>query len=126
MAGGNDELAFLLLDVLQAIGVVLEFVIAPTVAASFDGPVFRVRSRTIRSIKFVAPDEGPDPRIGDGSGTLLLLRCRQPGFRDGGRRVRTAVDPWRKGQRQEQVEKHAGYYATMESSGEIVRLSRAI
>jgi hypothetical protein len=65
----DDEMAVLDAGVIGAVGVVLEFVIAPTRAADVVGPFFRVGERAGLCVEFVAPDSNVAfgrflPRIG--------------------------------------------------------------
>src|ERR1700739_881789 len=62
----DHELSRLRLDVLHAVGVVLEFMIAPSVAPGFDDPFGGIRYRTLGAIEFIAPLEGPWRGLGGG------------------------------------------------------------
>ena len=56
---GDEQAAIPNFSVRGAIGVVLEFVIAPAVAANIVGPLCLVGQRTVGTIELVAPNEPP-------------------------------------------------------------------
>src|SRR4029077_19727742 len=64
----NDEIAIFLEGILGTVGVVLEFVVAPAVAASFENPFARVGCGAVRTGEIVAPSQCP---AGGGRGWLL-------------------------------------------------------
>ena len=56
--GGDNEIAVFDVRVLWAVGVSLEFVIAPAVAAEVVSPFFGVWGGAVGAVEFVRPDEG--------------------------------------------------------------------
>src|SRR5215470_4234353 len=56
---GDDKIAALNLSVLQAVGVALEFIVAPAFAAGVVGPLGRIGSRLVGSVEFVGPNKSP-------------------------------------------------------------------
>src|SRR5215467_8989951 len=59
---GDDKIAALDVSVLQAVGVALEFIVAPAFAAQVVSPLLGIRRRTVWTVEFVGPDEGPAGR----------------------------------------------------------------
>jgi len=56
-ARGDDEVAVFDVGVFAAVGIGLEFIIAPALAAEVVGPFFRVGSGAVGAVEFVGPDE---------------------------------------------------------------------
>src|SRR3989442_7116083 len=55
LAGGDDQIAILHLDVLGSVRIGLEFIVAPA-AAGFHDPLVRIGRGTLRSAEFVGPN----------------------------------------------------------------------
>jgi hypothetical protein len=59
MDGFNHQSSVFLAGVASAGGVVLEFVISPTIPAGFGCPLLGIDRRAIGSIEFIGPDKYP-------------------------------------------------------------------
>src|SRR5580658_3133095 len=55
----DDEVAAANEGVLRPAGVILEFLIAPAVAADVEFPFCRVRTRAVGAVELIAPDQSP-------------------------------------------------------------------
>src|SRR6266550_712400 len=83
-ARSDDKISVLNLNVLYAIGVILEFVVAPAVATRFDNPLGAVRHRSIAAIELVAPHERPRGMICRSRSMLRTRPCAKKTRKNGG------------------------------------------
>ena len=57
--GSDDEIAISQKDVGRAVGIILEFLVAPTLTPGFENPLGTIHGRPIRTIELIAPNQFP-------------------------------------------------------------------